>query len=380
MAEALIDLDQLAQNIQTVQARLKGCRLCFPVKANAYGHGAVELARRAQVLGVDYFGVANLSEALELRRAAIEKPILIFSASRRSHIPELVEAEVDVTVSSMAFAETLDEAAARRGRRVRVQLKVDTGMGRNGVWWEDALAVAKRLSQLAHLDFVGVFSHFSASYSQTPEDRAFTLDQIEAFEQLLEAMKAGGVLPRLRHIANSSGLIQYEERVASGAFNMVRPGILLYGEPEVRRPWTAPIRPILRLRSWVTSVSALPAGRYIGYGREYRTPTPARIATLPIGYADGVSWWLKNQGKVLIHGQLVPIVGGVSMDQITVDVSDVPQVKPDDEVYLIHDKLSALDVAHVLGASFSEIVLTALSRRVARTYVGHPSPCPLPCG
>ncbi len=366
--------------MRAVQSRLKGCRLCFPVKANGYGHGAVPLARRAQALGVDYFGVANLNEALELRRAGIEKPILIFSASRLSHIPELVEAEVDVTLSSLGFAEALDAAAARRGRRVRVQLKVDTGMGRNGVWWEQALPLAAKLARLPHLDFVGVFSHFSASYGESPEDRAFTLGQLEAFERLLGAMKAKGVLPRLRHIANSSGLVQYEDRVAAGAFNMVRPGILLYGEPELRRPWTEPVRPILRRRGWVTGVSTLEAGRFIGYGREYRTPTTRRIATLPIGYADGVNWWLKNRGKVWVHGRLAPIVGGISMDQITVDVSDVPDVEPDDEVYLIHDELPALEVARTLGASFSEVVLTALSRRVARTYVGAPAPRPLPCG
>jgi len=130
----------------------------------------------------------------------------------------------------------------------------------------------------------------------------------------------------------------------------------------------------------VTSLSTLPPSRYIGYGREYRTASTRRIATLPIGYADGVSWWLKNSGQVLINGQLAPIVGGISMDQLTVDVTDVPDVRVDNEAYLIHKRLSALDIAHVLGASFSEIVLTALSKRVSRTYVGNPTPCTFACG
>jgi len=236
MAEALIDLEQLACNIRTTQARLGACHLLFPVKANAYGHGAPALARLAQALEVDYFGVANLAEALELREAGIHKPILIFSASRLSHIPHLVAADVDVTVSSQAFASALDTEAQRKGKRVRVQIKIDTGMGRNGIWWEEAQALARVVSECPQLEFVGIFTHFSTSYSDTPDDQRFTRGQIDAFNKLLDAIKADGILPPLRHIANSSGLIQYESDVTGGYFNMVRPGILLYGEPEMRVP------------------------------------------------------------------------------------------------------------------------------------------------
>lgn len=368
MAEARVDLAQLARNIEVTRRRLGSCHLLFPVKADAYGHGAVRVARLAQEVGVDYFGVAHLSEALELRRAGITTPILIMSASRPAHLPQLVEAGVDVTLSSLAFARQLDEAARLSRRRVRVQVKVDTGMGRNGIWWEEAPELVRALGALPALELVGIFTHFSCAYSTEPDDRAFTLEQLRAFNRLLDELARSDLLPPLRHIANSSGLIQYEDQVTTGHFNLVRPGILLYGAPEVRRPWTEPIQPILTLRTWVTSVTTLAPGRTIGYGRSYRAATARRIATLPVGYADGISWWLKNRGEVLIHGRRAPMVGGISMDQLTVDVSDLPHVAVDDEVYLIHRDLPAMEIAHKVGAHFSEIVLTALSRRVARVY------------
>jgi alanine racemase len=375
MAEARIDLTQLARNIRTTQDRLGDCRLLFPVKANAYGHGALELARVAQQLRVDYLGVANLAEALELRQAGIETPILIFSASRVSHIPQLIESNVDITLSSPTFADALNDTAKRHGRRVRVQIKVDTGMGRNGIWWENAIGLTEQVANLSQLEFTGIFTHFSTSYSTGPEEQTFTRDQITSFNQLLDELDQRGILPPLRHIANSSGLVQYEDEVTTGHFNMVRPGILLYGEPEVRKGWTDPIKPILSMNTWITSISELPKGRYIGYGRNYQTDTTRRIATLPVGYADGVSWWLKNAGEVLIHGHRAPVVGGISMDQITVDVTDVPNLNVDDEVNIIHPDLPAIEIAQTLGASFSEIVLTALSKRVVRTYVNAPTPC-----
>lgn len=374
-SEARIDLDQLRVNLETVRARLGDrCRLLFPVKADAYGHGALALARFAQE-HVDYFGVAHLAEALELRRGGITTPILIMCASRREHAALLVEAGVDVSVSDLGFAAVLDRQARRQGRRVRVQVKVDTGMGRNGVWWEEALPLVRGLVELSHLELVGIFSHFSCAYGTDPQDRAFTQGQMRAFDALLAELARHDLLPPLRHIANSAGLIQYEERVSRGRYNLVRPGILLYGAPEVHAAWTAPVRPILSWRTWIVALDELPAGRTIGYGRSYRTPGPRRIATLPVGYADGVNWWLKGRGEVLVRGRRAPIVGGISMDQLTVDVTEVPQVAVGDEVFLIHPELSALETAHKLGADFSEVVLTALSRRVARVYVHERTSC-----
>ncbi|MFN4218397.1 MAG: alanine racemase [Candidatus Bipolaricaulia bacterium] len=371
MSEAVIDLQQLARNIATVRARLGDrTKILFPVKADAYGHGAVGVARAAERAGIDYFGVANIAEARELRDAGIRTPILILSSSRTAHIPELVQTDIDITVSSVEFARALAEEAQRQGRRVRVQVKVDTGMGRNGALPQDAVALCRAIAQMPSLECTGIFSHFACSYSEKPEDQEFTRRQIAIFNELLAQLDCEGILPPLRHIANSSGFVQYESDVTTGYYNMIRPGILLYGYPEVRRPWTEPIKPILRMRSWIVTMNELPAGSFIGYGRRFQTKRPSKIVTIPVGYADGVSWLLANTGEVVIHGKRAPMVGSISMDQITVDVTDIPEAKVGDEVELIGPHMTAEEIARKIGANFTEVILTALSKRVARVYVG----------
>lgn len=372
-AEARISRERLRHNLSLVQERLRsrGVKLLFPVKADGYGHGAVGVSRIAQEAGVDYLGVANLFEALELRQAGIELPILILSASRPELAPRLVEARVAVTVSTRELAEALEREAARISKPVIVHVKVDTGMGRNGVLAEDAVDFVRWLhSECPHLHIEGIFSHFSVSYSETPDDVEFTRGQIRAFRGVLSALDQEGLLPPLRHIANSSGLIQFEDEVTTGYFNLVRPGVLLYGYPEVRRPWVESVKPILQLVTWVVAVKRMPPGRYIGYGRKYKTPSERLIATLPVGYADGISPKLGcGGGEVVIRGERAPIVGGISMDQLTVDVTHIPDVQVGDEVELLGDQMPAVEIAERIGARFTEVVLVALSRRVARVYL-----------
>ncbi len=368
-AEAIIDLAQLRRNFTIVRQRVGSqTKILFPVKADGYGHGAVMVGRAAQQAGLDYLGVANVGEAIELRQAGITMPILILSSSLLSHASELVRAEVDVTVSQPTMAQTLNAEAAKLGKKVRVQVKVDTGMGRNGALPEQVLPLFRRFRELPYLVPQGIFSHFAVSYSETAEDQAYTRGQIRAFTQLLKELDSEGLLPPLRHIANSSGFIQYDGEVSQGYYNLVRPGILFYGYPEVRRPWTQGIRPILSVRTWIVSINELPAGSYIGYGRHYRTSSRQRIATLPLGYADGLSWLLANQGEVALHGKLARIVGSVSMDQITIDVTHIPEARVGDEVEIIGKKMPAEEIARRMGANFTEVVLTALSKRVARVY------------
>lgn len=370
MSEALIDLHQLAHNIATVRNRVGSqIKILFPVKADAYGHGAVGIARAAEQSGIDYLGVANIGEAMELRDAGVKAPILIMSSSRIAHLPDLVKTEADVTLSSLEFAQALDAEARRQGKTVRVQVKVDTGMGRNGALPHDALTLCQALRAMPGLHVTGIFSHFASAYSEKPEDQAFTYQQIAVFNQLLDQLDKEGILPPLRHIANSSGLVQFENAVTSGYYNMVRPGILLYGYPEVRRPWTVEIKPLLRMRSWIVTLNELPPGSFIGYGRRFQTKRPSRIITVPVGYADGVIWLLANCGEVVIHRKRAPLVGSVSMDQITVDVTDIPEAKVGDEVELIGPQMTAEEISRRVGANFTEVVLTALSKRVARVYL-----------
>ncbi len=370
MAEARIDLGRLRRNIEIVQGHLGKVKLLFPVKADGYGHGAVGISRLAEEAGVDYLGVANLLEALELRKAGIRIPILILSASRPELARELAEADVTVNVSTPEMAKALEQAARRAKKTVKAHVKVDTGMGRNGVLAEQAYDFVLSLKDCPHIEVEGIFSHFSVSYSEDPQDQAYTRQQIRLFNQLLKELDNAGRLPPLRHIANSSALIQYDDEVTTGYYNMVRPGVLLYGYPEVRRPWTEGICPPMTLVTWVVCVKEMPPGRYIGYGRKYQTDSVRRIATLPVGYADGINPKLAcHQGEVVIHGERAPIVGGISMDQITVDVTHIPKANVGDEVELISDAMPAEEIARRIGARFTEIVLTALSRRVARIYI-----------
>ena len=370
MAEARIDLRQLTRNIEIVRKKIgPKIKLLFPVKADAYGHGAVAIARKAQEAGVDWLGVANIAEAVELRRAGIPLPILILCASRKEHIEDLVRAEVSVSVSNLEFAKALERESKRQKVKTRVQVKVDTGMGRNGILAESALRFFEGLSKLRHLNVEGVFSHFSVSYSEKPADQAYTRNQIRKFNRLLTQLDQADLLPPLRHIANSSGLIQYFDEVTSGYFNMVRPGILLYGYREVERPWVKNIKPILSMRTWITCLKELPPGRYIGYGRSYRTDSFKKIATIPIGYADGLSFLLANCGEVIIKNKRAKIVGGISMDQTTVDVTQIKNVKVGDKVEIISERLPADALARKLNAPFAEVILTAISKRVKRVYL-----------
>ncbi len=370
MAEALIDLKQLERNIATTRAHLgPNIKILFPVKADAYGHGAVGVARAAARVGVDYFGVANIGEALELRAAGIQTPILTLAASRTAHISDLLSIDLDISLSSLDFARALNVEARRQAKIAKIQIKVDTGMGRNGALPKDALTILRAVQELPGLAVTGIFSHFASAYSEHPDDQAFTREQLARFNDLLDQLDYEKLLPPLRHIANSSGLVQYEREVTSGRYNMVRPGILFYGYPEVRRPWTAPIKPILRMRSWIVTMNELPAGSFIGYGRRFQTKRRSRIVTVPVGYADGIIWLLANVGEVVIGGKRAPIVGAISMDQITVDVTDIPEAEVGDEVELIGPQMTAEEISRKIGANFSEVVLTALSKRVARVYI-----------
>ena len=371
LAEARVDLEQLRTNVRTVQDRIGDTRLLVPVKGNGYGHGAVEIARTLEALGVDCLGVANLYEATELRDAGVEAPILILSASHPHHAAELAETDVSVTVSTYELARALEAAAAERDTTVTVHVKVDTGMGRNGVLAREALDFVRFLrGQCPHLSIEGAFSHFSVSFSEAPDDQAYTRGQIQRFNAVLSELDANDLLPPLRHIANSAGLIQYEDEVTCDYCNMVRTGILMYGYPEVRRAWTERVQPIMNLVTWVVSVKDLPAGYDIGYGRRYTTSSAERIATLSIGYADGLPPGLANNGDVLIRGRRAPIVGGVSMDQVTVNVTDIDGVEVGDEAIIMNGHQPADAIADRLRTGFTEVILTALSPRVARVYLG----------
>lgn len=374
MAEARIDLARLEENIAIVRQRLAGrAGIIFIVKADAYGHGAVPAARKAEAAGVEALGVANLQEALQLRQEGIRLPILILGLCHPHHLPllaELGELDIAITIAGLDFARALDREARKIGTYPKVQVKLDTGLGRIGVMAEEALSFFRSLRQFKHLRVEGTFSHLSVATSVKPEDREYTLTQIDRFHDALAKLDRAGLLPPLRHISNSAGLIGYFAEVTDDYLNMVRPGILLYGYPELEADWTEPLRPVMSLHTWVVAIRAVPQGTYIGYGRSYRTTKPTRIAVIPVGYADGLDVRLSNCGEVAIRGARAPIVGRISMDQTTIDVSRFSGVAVGEEVELFGPHLPATELAERSSAPCVEAILTHIGRRVARTYLG----------
>ena len=368
-AEARIDLGQLGRNIEITRTRLVGTKLLFPVKADEYGHGSREIALRAQEAGVDGFGVGNLFEARRLREAGVTAPILILSPSRPELADELVDTDAAVAISCPEMAGALEGAAAAASRTVPVHVKVDTGLGRDGLPVEAASHFVEHLRRSCpHLEVEGIFSHLSVAYSEEEDARAYTRRQIDSFNELLAILDRRGLLPPLRHIANSSALVQHRVAVTSGYLNMVRPGILLYGYPEVRRPWTDEIRPILSLVTWVVSLKDVPPGRSLGYGRAHRTRSWTKIATLPVGYGDGIPPGMARACTVVVGGHRAPIIGGVSMDQMSVEVTKVPGGRVGDEVELLGGASPADEVARALDLGVTEILLTGISPHLKRTF------------
>ncbi|MBP6963456.1 MAG: alanine racemase [Armatimonadetes bacterium] len=362
---AEINLSAIEFNLAQVREIVEpGVRICPAVKADAYGHGAVQVSRLLVEAGVEMLGVAFVEEAVELRDAGIGVPILLLQPAFAEQIPEIVRHDLAPTVCDIEFARELSRRAS--GKPVKVHLKVDTGMGRVGIQPEDTPAFAAELAGLPGVELEGIFTHFPTA---DEEDLSFTHQQIWEFARIIEAVQAEGVHIPLRHAANSAGLLN----CPNSCFNMVRPGIMLYGlydSPFVSRE--VELRQALTLKSRIAFLKELPPGRTVGYGRTYTTTRRTIVATIPIGYADGYNRRLSNRGHALVRGARVPIIGRVCMDQIMLDVTDVPGASVGDEVVLYgrqgDQEISMEETEEIVGTISYEIVC-AISRRVPRVYV-----------
>jgi alanine racemase len=375
---AEIDLDAISRNLQRLRF-LAGAdrRVMAIVKANAYGHGAVPVAWHLATQGVDMLGVGDSQEAIELREAGISVPIVILGAIVPGEMAAVVAHDIEVTVHSGERVRLLEREARRANRKVRVHLKVDTGMGRLGCAPERAADIAALIDQSEFLRFVGLCTHFSSVGSQPDE---FTQAQVSLFESVSRSIAEAGIALPPRHAASSAAALT---RVASH-LDMIRPGLALYGigpDPALQEGLT----PALTLKTQVIFLRDLPAGAPVGYFREHVTAQPTRVATLPVGYNDGYPWRLKDRGEVLLRGRRAPVVGRVSMDYLTVDVGRIPGVSVGDEVTLLGTSgdrtISAFELAERSGTIPYEI-LTRLGKRVARVYHGaRPVPPPeIPVG
>lgn len=355
-----VDLEAIAHNTRRIVAIVgPNSSLLAVLKADAYGHGAVRVARTVLNNGARYLGVASLNEAMVLRQAGISAPILILGYTPAWQARDLARAGLAATVFDLDVARALSRAAGELQRPVSVHVKVDTGMGRLGLLPGTMVPFVQELHNLPHLVVEGIFTHFSVADG----DPDYTRGQLDRFRDELGALVEAGLRPPLAHAANSAAILTLPE----SHLDMVRAGIALYGldpSPQVRCP--PDFQPAMKFKTQVAQVKTLPAGSYIGYGNTYHATTEQRIAVLPVGYADGFRRAPRQWGTVLVRGQRAPIVGRVSMDQTTIDVSHIPGVRQGDEVVLIGeqggDRITAEDAADELGTINYEVISAILAR------------------
>lgn len=365
MPTALIDLAALHHNLMQLRGRLgPGTAILAPVKANAYGHGAVAVASALARLGVSWFGVATSAEALALREAGITGNILLFIPAYDG-VATLLDHDIALTIADEASLAALT-AQRRPGQRARVHLKVDTGMGRLGLVAEAAVALAERLARTPGLDLEGLWTHFACA---DEAERRFTELQLARFQEVVQGLARRGITVPLRHAANSSALLAYPE----AHFDLVRPGIALYGyhASPVTEPLLPDLKPVMTLTAPVVFVKPLKAGQSVSYGATWHAPQDTTIATVRLGYADGYPRALGNRATARVHGTLCPIVGRVCMDQLMIDVGAL-EVSVGDTVTLFGPEgPTAEDLARLVGTIAYEL-LTRIGERVTRRYLDAP--------
>lgn len=363
---AEVDLGAVRYNYRQVK-KLTGNRVSILVivKGNAYGHGMFEVARTLENAGVDFFGVATLDEALYLRKKKIKKPILVLGAVLPKEAEPAVKNNITLTLCHMELAKAIDKAAAKLKKKADVHIKIDTGMGRIGVWHEGAFDFVRDIVFNFKNIFVGgIYTHFSAA----GRDEFFTTYQLDAFNALLEELEHLGIDIPYRHTANSIATVALKK----AHLNLVRPGIIIYGMyPKRSFSNNLRLKPAMALKTKIVFLKKTQPGMSISYGRTYITQKPTTIATLPIGYADGYGRILSNKAKALVRGAAAPVVGKVTMDQTMIDVGHIEGVKLGDEVVLIgrqgSNEIKCEELARLAGTIPYEIVCS-ISNRVPRIY------------
>lgn len=334
------------------------------VKANGYGHGAVEISKVAVSLGADYLAVAIPEEGVELRENHINSPILVFGSPFESQIEIFFKYDLIPTIATFECAEKFNSFSEKFGRKIKCHIEVDTGMGRVGVNYKNAVEFVKKIFyDFKNLDIEGIYTHFATSHES---DKSFAHLQLERFLEVVRELESYGVKIPLKHCANSGAILDMPETY----LDMVRPGVMLYGYyPSLEVLNKVELKPVMTLKSKVSFLKEVEPGTSISYGRRFIAKEKTRIATIPIGYADGYSRALTNLGKVEINGKIFPVVGTVTMDQIMVDVGLDTEIKVGDDVILFgSENLTAWDVAGWLGTIPYEICCN-ISPRVPRIYI-----------
>jgi alanine racemase len=361
-----IDLGHFAANWAEMKRLVgPGVKILQVVKADAYGHGAIEISNAALRNGASLLGVANADEGVQLRVSGIAAPILILSPATDSEIDQIIKYNLIPSVSDLGFARELQIRACKAGIRAPIHFEVDTGMGRGGTIQTDACRTIREIASMPDLNIEGIFTHFSESEILSYYNNL----QWRGFRDVLGTLQTNGIQIPLRHISNSGAILNYPEY----HLDMVRPGIMSYGiypSPETRN--RAFLAPVMSFKTRVVLVKEFPEGYSIGYGRTFITRHPTKIATIPVGYGDGFGWLLSNQGEALIRGKRVPIAGRISMDMCTLDVSQIPECVVGDEIVLMGEqegeRITADEIATKTN-SISYEILCALGKRAPRIFL-----------
>lgn len=368
---AEINLNNLAYNFNSVKDFIgKKINYMAVVKADAYGHGAVCCAKKLEANKIDWLGVALPEEGLELRENGIKTPILCLGSFWAGQEKLLLENDLTPVIYNLNIAEKFDKAAKEKDLKANIHVKIDTGMGRIGVRFDEARKFADDLKKFRNLNVQGIMTHFASADDLDEND--FTNLQIRRFYETVRIFEEKGFKPYFKDLANSPGAVAHE----NSRGNMVRLGGILYGLGDDILPHEIAlpkVKPLMSLHTKITHLKKVPKGEALGYGRTFITEKDSIIATIPIGYQDGYSRSLSNCGRVIVNNRFAPVVGRVSMDWTIIDVTDVPNVQIDDEVLLIGEsgklKITAEELAGKTGTISYEITC-GIHRRVTRTYVG----------
>lgn len=365
---AAVDLGAIRHNINEVRRNVKAdTKIMAVVKADAYGHGAVKVSHALKDL-VDAYGVAIIEEALELRQSGIDKMILILGYTDPQWYPELVKNHISQTIYTWEMAEELNETAGKLGEKAAVHIKLDTGMGRIGFApTKENIMVVKRISKLPYLELEGIFTHFARADEETVQP---IKEPFQRFMFFVTELEREGVHIPVRHVSNSASVIHFPE----GNLNMVRSGITTYGlyPSELVPKDILHLKPAMQWKSVISYVKEIEAGTSISYGGTFTSKQPMRVATIPVGYADGMKRDLSNKGRVLVHGRYADILGRVCMDQFMVDVTGIPETLEGDDVTIFgRDGDREITVEEIAGLShsFNYEFVCSVTRRVPRRYI-----------
>lgn len=364
---AEISLNNIEHNFRAVKAALPaGCRYLGVVKADAYGHGALQVAHRLERAGADYLAVSCLDEAVELRRGGITMPILILGHTPAEYTKELIDNNITQAVTCKAKAEEYSAAAAALGKTLKVHIKLDTGMSRlgfmcTGAHYREGVEGVVSSCRMKNLDAEGIFTHFAVSDTDGDGDRDYTLDQFAVFMKVIDACASQGVRFRIRHCANSGAVVNYPQM----ALDMVRPGLTLYGYGD--ETGRLGLKPAMRLVTTVSTIKTYEPGTYVSYGRKFCTQRPTRMGVVGIGYADGLFRTVSNKCAFWTSDGFAPQRGSICMDMCMIDLTDLPGVGVGSEVEIFGPNADVNALADVAGTISYEF-LCAVSKRVPRVY------------